>query len=85
MNIRLSPRGLFHARDIGSYLAYGGFDDLTEEERAAIVKARRQAIDNDRYPLSPRLKAFNTALAKLDPASVPRTRVERPRYQRRQQ
>jgi len=29
-------------------------DDLTEEERAIVVIALRAAIDNDRYPRSPR-------------------------------
>ena len=55
-----------------------GLDDLTDEERAAIVTALRQTINRDRYPLSPRLKPFKSALAKLDPASVPKTRVVRP-------
>lgn len=55
-----------------------GFDDLAEDELAAIVSAPRQTIDHDRYPLSPRLKPFKGALAKLDPGSVPKTRVERP-------
>jgi hypothetical protein len=55
-----------------------GFDDLNDDELAAVVKALREMIDRDRYPLSPRLKPFKTALAKLDPASAPKTRVERP-------
>ena len=42
--------------------------DLTEEERAEIVKAIRAAIDGDRYPLSPRVKRLKSILAKLDPA-----------------
>ena len=54
-----------------------GFDDLTEDERAAVESALRQAIDQDRYPLSPRLKPFKSALAKLDPASVPKPILER--------
>ena len=53
-----------------------GLDDLTDEERAAIMMALRQTIDRDRYPLSPRLKPFKSALAKLDPAR--KTRVEHP-------
>jgi hypothetical protein len=55
-----------------------GLDDLTDDERAAIVMALQETIDPDRYPLSPRLKPLKGALAKLDPASVPKTRVERP-------
>lgn len=54
------------------------FDDLTEEELAAVVKALRQAIDNDCYPLSPRLKPFKSALAKLDPRPAPAPRPPRP-------
>jgi hypothetical protein len=54
------------------------FDDLNDDERAAILAALRQAIDRDRYPLSPRMRPFWTALGKFDPASVPKTRVERP-------
>jgi len=38
-----------------------GLGDLTDDERAAIVTALRQAIDRDRYPLSPRLKPFKSA------------------------
>jgi hypothetical protein len=53
-----------------------GFDDLTDDERAAVVTALRQAIDQDRYPLSPRMRPFKTALAKLDPSSSPKTRLE---------
>jgi hypothetical protein len=55
-----------------------GFDDLTDDERAAVVRALRQAIDRDSYPLSPRPKPFKTALAKLNPASAPKPAVERP-------
>lgn len=55
-----------------------GFDDLTDDERAAVVTALRQAIDQDRYPLSPRMRPFKTALAKLDPSSSPKTRVAQP-------
>lgn len=48
------------------------FDDLTEDELAAIAKALRQTIDNDRYPLSPRLRPFKNALAKPIPAAETR-------------
>jgi hypothetical protein len=51
-----------------------GVDDLTEDERAAIVTAFRETIDRDRYPPSPRMRPFKTALAKLDPASGPKPR-----------
>jgi hypothetical protein len=41
--------------------------DLTDEERAAVVSALRKLIDTDRFPFSPRLKPFKSALATLDP------------------
>jgi hypothetical protein len=41
--------------------------DLTDEEHAAVVAALRKLIDQDRFPLSPRLKPLKSALAKLDP------------------
>jgi hypothetical protein len=42
--------------------------DLTEDEHAALIAAARRAIDDDKYPLSPRLTPLKSALAKLDPA-----------------
>jgi hypothetical protein len=51
--------------------------DLTDEELAALTAAARRAIAEDRYPLSPRLEPLRSALAKLDPASVPKPAVER--------
>jgi hypothetical protein len=44
-------------------------DDLTDEERTAVIYALKAVIDRDRYPRSPRLAPFRSALAKLDPAS----------------
>jgi hypothetical protein len=55
-----------------------GIDDLTDDEHAALTAAARKVMDEDRYPLLPRLAPLKSALAKLDPASVPKTRVERP-------
>jgi hypothetical protein len=46
--------------------------DLTDEEHATVTAAVRRSIAEDRYPRSPRLAPFRSALAKLDPASVPR-------------
>ena len=34
-----------------------GFDDLTEDERAAVVTALLQTVDRDRYPLWPPIEA----------------------------
>jgi hypothetical protein len=47
-------------------------DDLTDEEHAALVAAARKVIAEDKYPRSPRLDPLKSALAKIDPASVPR-------------
>lgn len=51
--------------------------DLTDEEHAAVTAAVRRSIADDRYPMSPRLAPLKSALAKLDPASVPKTLPER--------
>jgi hypothetical protein len=37
------------------------------KEHAAVVTALKKLIDNDRFPLSPRLAPLKRALAKLDP------------------
>jgi hypothetical protein len=47
-------------------------DDLTEEERQAVIAALKTLIDEVHYPHSPLLAPFRSALAKLDPSSVPR-------------
>ena len=41
--------------------------DLTDEKTAALTKHLRQALDNHRYPLAPRLDPLKAILAKLDP------------------
>lgn len=51
--------------------------DLSDDEHAAVTAAVRHSIAEDRYPLSPRLAPFKSALAKLDPASVPKPLPER--------
>jgi len=40
---------------------------LTDDEVAALARLLRQAIDNDRFPLSPRLAPLKTILAELEP------------------
>jgi hypothetical protein len=52
-------------------------DGLSDEERAAVITALKAEISRDRYPHSPRLAPFRSALAKFDPASVPRPLPER--------
>jgi len=54
------------------------FDDLTDDELAAVMKALQETIDWDRYPRSPRMRPFKSGLAKLDLASVRAANVERP-------
>ena len=49
--------------------------DLTDDEAAALAKHLRQAIDDARYPLAPRLDPLKAILAKLDP---PKPRPEPP-------
>jgi hypothetical protein len=43
--------------------------DLTDDERAELVRLVRDAIDGDKYFLSPRAKRLRSILEKLDPAS----------------
>jgi len=66
--------------------------DLTNEETSALVRLLTNAIDGDRYPLSPRVQTWKGIRAKLRPqparpAASPEPRVyERPskgRYRRR--
>jgi hypothetical protein len=52
--------------------------DLTDEEYAAVTAAVRRTIDEDRYPLSPRLNPLKSALEKLDPASASKPKEPRP-------
>jgi hypothetical protein len=47
--------------------------DLTDEERAAVTAAVRRTLDADRFPHAPRLAPLRSALAKLDPATAPRS------------
>ena len=46
--------------------------DLTDDELAAVVRAIRRVLDEERFPLAPRLEPLRSAQAKLDPASVPK-------------
>jgi hypothetical protein len=51
--------------------------DLTDDKLATLVAAARKVIAEDKFPRSPRLDPLKSALAKLDPASVPRPLPER--------
>ena len=66
--------------------------DLTDEEATALVRLLREAIDADRFPLSPRMQVLRAILARLRPeparpAASPAPRVFAPpskgRYRRR--
>jgi hypothetical protein len=41
--------------------------DLTEEETDALARLLRRTIDDDRYPLSPRIQTLKAVLAKIRP------------------
>jgi hypothetical protein len=41
--------------------------DLTDAETAALARLLREKIDNDRYPLSPRIQTLRGILAKFRP------------------
>jgi hypothetical protein len=40
--------------------------DLTDEEHAAVTALIRRAVEQDRFPLAPRLEPLRSTLAKLD-------------------
>ena len=44
--------------------------DLTDDESAALARLLRKAIDDDRYPLSPRVRLLQAILDQLDPPPV---------------
>ena len=50
--------------------------DLTDEEASALRKLLADAIEDDRYPLSPRVQALRRILAKLEPIAPRRHRPE---------
>jgi len=44
--------------------------DLTEEENDALAKLLSRTIDDDRYPLSPRVQTLRGILGKIRPEPV---------------
>jgi hypothetical protein len=44
--------------------------DLNNDETAALARLLRRAIDDDKYPLSPRIRLIQRILDKLDPPPV---------------
>jgi hypothetical protein len=53
--------------------------DLTEEETSALARLLSQSIDNDRYPLSPRVQTLKAILGKIHP-EPPREPLPTPRH-----
>jgi hypothetical protein len=41
--------------------------ELTDDEAQALVRVIREAIDSDRFPLSPRVQVLRAILARLKP------------------
>ena len=56
--------------------------DLTDEETDALARLLSRTIDDDRYPLSPRIQTLKGILAKIRPEPVrkplPRLKVYAP-------
>jgi hypothetical protein len=52
--------------------------NLTDDDRAELARFLREAIEADRYPLSPRVRRLKALLAKLRPAPAPDRRAATP-------
>jgi hypothetical protein len=52
--------------------------DLTDEETDALARLPRRAIDEDRYPLSPRIQTLKAILAKIRREPLPPPKVYAP-------
>jgi hypothetical protein len=44
--------------------------DLTDDEKTALIRELDRIIDDDRYPLSPRIQTLKAILAKLRPEPI---------------
>jgi len=44
---------------------------LSADEKLALTAALKRSIDEDRYPLSPRVQTLTAILARLQPAPAP--------------
>jgi hypothetical protein len=47
--------------------------DLSDDQAAALTRLLRKAIDEDRYPLSPRVRQLQAILDKIEPPPVRET------------
>jgi hypothetical protein len=45
--------------------------DLTDEQSKALARLLRHAIDDDRYPLSPRVRVLQEILDQIQPPAAP--------------
>jgi hypothetical protein len=52
--------------------------DLTEDESSALLNLLRKTIENDRYPLSPRVGLLRGIMAKFGPMAPPPPPPARP-------
>jgi hypothetical protein len=41
--------------------------DLTDDDKAALIELLRETVERDRFPMSPRIRAFKRILDKLAP------------------
>ena len=48
-------------------MADGDLSQLTDDEKTALTALLKRTIDDDRYPLSPRISQLRGILAKLEP------------------
>jgi hypothetical protein len=61
--------------------------DLSDDEKAALIRELDRIIDDDRYPLSPRIMTLKAILAKLRPEPFreplpPPKQYDPPRHER---
>ena len=53
-------------------MADAGLSRLSDDEKTALVALLKRTIDDDRYPLSPRIRTLKGILAKLQPSEPTR-------------
>ena len=58
-----------------------GYLDLSDQETESLTRLLRHAIDDDRYPLSPRVQTWQTILDKLRPPPLREPLPEPKRYE----
>ena len=50
-----------------TFMADDGLSRLTDDEKTALLALLKRTINDDRYPLSPRIRTLRDILAKLQP------------------